>query len=158
MPNPPPSPQPGKKIRTWILVADGARARILINQGVDKGLEAVGGEKHAATHAPTRDLGSERPGRTFDSVGGGRHAKEPRVDWHEFEKHQFAKKMAAVLDRAAGKDFDRLILVAPPKTLGDLRGALSKQTSGLISGELNKDLTMFALHELPEHLGKLIAL
>ena len=145
-----------KKAVTWVLVADGARARILSAGGWGSGLspvsQAVDGDRRAS-----REQGTDRPGRVHDRSGPGRHAMEPRVDWHEFEKQQFAKRMAVHLNRAAQqKAFDRLVLVAPPKALGDLRAALDKRTSELILAELDKDLTGKSERDLAKHLEKVM--
>lgn len=145
--------------KTWILVADGARAHILLNRGPATGLEPVGGHDFAAPLPPTRELGSDRPGRTHRSADSTRAAMEPRVDWHAYEKHLFAKSMAKVLDEAAmAKAFDRLVLVAPPRVLGELRAALGAQTRALVKAELNKDLTHLAPHELLPHLADVLLL
>ncbi len=148
-----------KKTVTWILVADGARARILRNDGPGKGLQpAVDGEfSHSAP--PTRELGSDRPGRTRESVGSTRHAMEPRIDWHRFEKEKFGRELAALLDGAAERnEFDRLVLVAPPRTLGDLRAALGGKARRRLRAELDKDLTRIPEQELPKHLDGVLAL
>ena len=139
---------------TWILIADGARAHIVANEGPGKGLQTIPGQDYTGVNLPTREIGADKPGRTFDRAGDGRHSMEPRVDWHRFEKHKFAQSMAKVLDKAAGKGaFDRLILVAPPKTLGELRSSLGKVASGRVIAELAKDLTNLTIHELPENLA-----
>jgi protein required for attachment to host cells len=144
---------------TWILVADGARARVLMNRGIGKGLQpAIDGEM---THdlPPTRDIVSDRPGRVQQSASSRRSAMEPRVDWHRFEKEKFSREMAALLDAAAGRGaFDRLVLVAPPRTLGDLRAALGAKARTKIHAEIDKDLTHVALHDLPDYLADVVAL
>ncbi len=148
-----------RKYTTWILIADGARAHIIANDGPGKGLKPVPGREYTGINLPTREIGTDKPGRTFDRAGTGRHAKEPRVDWHQFEKHKFARSMAKVLDKAAGNGaFDRLVLVAPPQTLGELRGALDKKTRARITAESAKDLTNLSIHELPEHLSEVVRL
>ena len=145
-----------KKTLTWILIADGARARILCSEGWGSGLTPVTGEIEGGRR-PTNEIGTERPGRVHDRAGPGRHAMEPRVDWHEFEKQQFAKQMAKHLNQAAKrKAFDRLVLVAPPRALGDLRATLDKQTSTMVMAELDKDLTHVSDHDLPAHLEKIM--
>jgi protein required for attachment to host cells len=148
-----------KKTVTYILVADGARARLYANHGVGKGLQPVSGATHRADlHHHDREILSDKPGRAYNSVGEGRSAMEPQTEWHRFEKHKFAREMARVLDAAAAnKAFDRLILVAPPATLGDLRTELSDATRKMVSAELPKDLTRHAEQELPEHLGSVLA-
>jgi len=148
-----------KPIRTWIVLADGARARILLNEGPGKGVTPVLSRKDKAARKLTRDLGADRPGRVFDSGGQGRHAMEPRVDWQEFEKARFAKDLSDVLDRAAlKKSFDRLVLVAPPTALGNLRASLNDQTKRMVTGEIPKDLTKTPDHELASFLADSIVL
>ena len=63
------------------------------------------------------------------------------------------------LDKASGANaFDRLVLVAPPQTLGELRIALKKRTSARITAELAKNLTNVPIHDLPGHLDGVLAL
>jgi protein required for attachment to host cells len=146
-----------KPVRTWIVVADGAQARILLNQGPGKGLEPALEEQSDEARQASRNLGSDRPGRVHDRFGPGRHTIVPRVDWHQFEKQKFAREMASILDSAAErKSFDRLILIAPPKTLGALRSAMHKNTARLVAGEVPKDLTQVTVGELPDHLRDVI--
>jgi protein required for attachment to host cells len=148
-----------KPIRTWIVIADGARARIVCNEGPGKGLAPVPASQMSVALPRTRDLGSDRPGRVYDSQGYGRHGIEPRVDWHRFEKQHFAKKVATMLDASAATSaFDRLILVAPAKTLGDLRAALGKTAQNMVVGEIVKDLTACADRDLAGHLKDVISL
>ena len=148
-----------KKTVTYILVADGARARLYANHGVGKGLQPVSGATHKANlHRHDREILTDKPGRTYNSVGQNRSAIEPHTEWHRFEKHKFAREMAKVLDAAAdSKSFDRLILVAPPATLGDLRTEISDATRKMVTAEVPKDLTRHAEQELPQHLGAVLA-
>lgn len=149
-----------KKTVTYILVADGARARLYANHGVGKGLQPVSGATHKADlHHHDREILTDKPGRGHNSVGEARSAMEPPTVWHRFEKHKFAREMAKVLDAAAAnKAFDRLILVAPPATLGDLRTELGDATRKMVMAELPKDLTRHAEQELPDHLGGVLAI
>jgi protein required for attachment to host cells len=148
-----------KPIMTWIVVADGARARIVSNSGPGKGLQAVEGMDFR-THTPAgRDIDADRPGRTHDSVGPGRHAMEPPSDPRTQAKHDFARRLADILsDRGAAGAFDRLIIVAPPRALGDLRTLLAKSVQDKVTGELAKDLTKVPNDDLPSHLASVIAL
>lgn len=148
-----------KKRITWILVADGTRARIFRNEGPQKGLQPALDRDFASPAPPTRALGADRPGRVQESASSERHAMVPRVDWHRFEKEKFAKSMARIVDEAAERGaFDRLVLVAPPRTLGDLRSALGPRARALVTAELDKDLTHVTPSELPDHLYKVLAL
>jgi len=146
-----------KNKKTWILVADGARARILHNDGPGKGLSDSMNHGLAASHAPSRSFGTDKPGRGFASVGKSRHAKVPRIDFHTFEKQRFARDVAAMLDAAEAKGaFDRLVLVAPAKTLGELRRTIGAACLNKVMAELGKDLTHVPVHDLESHLDKVM--
>ena len=148
-----------KAIRTWIVVADGAGARLFLNSGPGKGLQELPEGRMQTALETTRSQGSDRPGRVHDRMGDGRHAMEPRIDRHEQQKQRFARDLARRLDAAAGeKAFDRLILVAPPKLLGALRSLLGAAARRLVTGELPKDLMRAPQREIREQLGAIAAL
>jgi protein required for attachment to host cells len=69
---------------------------------------------------------SDRPGRSFDIVGGGRHAMSPQVSRKEQEALRFAREVAAYLNNAiANNEATQLVLLAAPGFLGLLRSELS---------------------------------
>ena len=143
-----------KKRKIWIVVADGARARILERRGRRKPLALVEEMDSPDSRRPTRDQGTGKPGRGF-SPASGRHELSDPVDWHDAAKTNFLKQLArrlVQLDREGA--FDELILVAPPRALGELRAGLGGQLAGRIKGEINKDLTQLSVHELAAHLKK----
>jgi protein required for attachment to host cells len=147
-----------KPTTTWILIADGGRAQLFANHGPGKGVEAVVGGAFDADHRADHEIVSDKKGRTHESVGVTRHAIEPHTDPHRELKRTFSEHLAAMLDKQlAQKSFDRLILVAPPVTLGDLRKALSNHVKAVLYAELDKDLTKTPMHELPGHLGAVLA-
>lgn len=146
---------PTKLKTTWVLVADGAKARLLERVGANAPLIPASAKCFSESEArlPTREIGADRPGRVHESADTTRHAMEPRVDWHRYAKEQFARSVAGALENAAlKKKFDELILVAPPQALGDLRSALGQHSSALVVGEVAKDLTNLPDHEIPVHL------
>ncbi|NIA70333.1 host attachment protein [Pelagibius litoralis] len=148
-----------KSVRSWIVVADGAHARILENDGPGKGLTPLTAEETNRTPRPSREIDADRPGRTHDRMGPGRHAMEPPSDAHRNEKRRFAEDLAQQLNTAVLRHrYDRLILIAPAKTLGDLRRSLNKEATARIHGELPKDLTPIADGDLADHLAEVIAL
>src|SRR5579885_3335077 len=139
----------------WILVADGAHARVFERVGATAGLRlaANGAFEHKVER--THEMGSERPGRAVESVGGARHAVEPRVDWSEQEKQRFAARLAAHLEeRAQREGFDRLVLVAPPRFLGALRAELGAHARARLAGRLDKDLTELAPGDIEGRLAE----
>ena len=146
-----------KPVRTWILIADGARARILANNGPGKGVEPLEGLVFQVPHPENRDILSDRPGRSFDSASPSRHAMELPTDAKRQQERDFARMLADHL-KAHDDAFDRLILVAAPAALGDLRQALPTSITGKVTAELAKDLTNTPNDKLGDHLAELIAL
>lgn len=81
----------------------------------------------------------------------------PRVDWHKFEKSKFAHEVAAILNKQAQSHaFARLVLIAPPETLGNLRATLSKSTGAVVSHEIPKDLTHLSTDEVEDYLRDIL--
>jgi protein required for attachment to host cells len=147
-----------KPIRSWVLIADGARARILENDGPGRGLIAVEGLVFHGDHSATHDLVSDREGRSYSSHGPGRSAIDSRSDPHRDLKTKFAHQLADVLARGLEQNsYDRLVIVAPPVTLGDLRAAISDRVRTKVVGEVAHDLTKIANNEVAEHLKDLLA-
>lgn len=138
---------------TWILVADGARARIFTREGASTRLALL--PEGAFTHEVHRasELGTDRPGRVAESANVTRHAIAPKVDWRREGKQDFARRLSEILEgKARQKAFDRLLLIAPPQMHGDLRRCLGPQARERLAGELDKDLTEFTAREIEERL------
>ena len=146
-----------KKTVTWVLVADGKRATIFRNDGPNRGLAPVPGHRYATALPPDRDLRSDKPGRTFDSTGNQRHGVSPPTDYHRLEKERFAEGVAEKIEAAAlANEFDRLVIVADPKTLGVLRGALHQHAKAKVIGTVDKDLTEETAARIASHLGDIL--
>ena len=127
---------------TWIIVADSSRARIFSMADVRSPLSEITDMLHPASRVREHNIGSDRQGRTFDSKGSGRHAKEGDVSIKKQEAINFSKEIAAYLDIERNKNrFEKLVLIAPPEFLGLLRKELSNSTKQRISREIGKDLT-----------------
>ncbi len=78
------------------------------------------------------------------------HSFPPHEEFGSFEKHEFAKKMADIINHN-NDQFDELLLIAPPKVLGDLRMDLNKTSIEKIAGEIHKDHIHTPIAEI-EHL------
>ncbi len=145
------------KKTTYVLIADGARARLFVVEEGTADLKPALGQEFIGTNLPSREIASDRPGRSFDSAGSGRHAMEPPTDPHRHAERVFAQEVAAVLENALRRnEFHNLVVVAPPKALGDLRGEFSDALRNRVTAELNKDLTKVAIHDLPSHLAEIL--
>lgn len=147
-----------KASRTWILIADGHKAKVFETHGPNSDLLAVADMMVETELPPNRDIQDDRPGRSFESSGPTRHAMESRTDPHRELKRELARLVSDRLDTALkGRRFDRLCIVAPPATLGDLRQALSQDLKQRIVAELPKDLVNVPHQDLPSHLEEVWA-
>ena len=139
--------------KVWIVVADGARARFFRADSASHTIEPVREEVYDPARRKGLDLMADRPGRTQNRVHDeGRHAMEPDTDPKRVEKERFARHLADVLEQELNRgSFNELLLVAAPRTLGDLRAALAPRVRG-IARELQKDLTTLSDAELAAQL------
>jgi protein required for attachment to host cells len=139
----------------WFVVADGGRARILARRP-DGRFETVTEIVSAAVHRRSRELGSDAPGRAFESTGGSRHALAPRSDPHRRAKADFASIVADQVNEAAARgEFVSLALVAPPAILAEIKGHLDDAAAGRLVGVLAKDLAKLPENELRERLAEI---
>jgi protein required for attachment to host cells len=142
-----------KHARLWYVIADGGMARFVErdeNGAFRTVLSFVSSELHARSH----DLGLDRPARVRESANAARHAIEPRRDLHDAAKEDFVKLVAEKLDAEHERgQFDKLVLVAPPRVLTELKQHLSKPMAKLVVDGLQKDLTKVPDHDLAQHLA-----
>ena len=149
---------PNKFQTTWILIADGSRARILKNDGPGLGIDAIDDKIFESENRKVGDIMADKPGRTFDSAGGGRHAMEYHSEPVREDEKAFAASLVSVLQEAHGRgDYKQVILIAPPTMLGDLRAALPDALKGAIHAEINKDLTQIPNGDMAGHLEGILA-
>lgn len=137
-----------------LLVGDGRKALFLRNKGAPTHVELVVERVLEHPNPPTREQGTDRPGRYR---GGGDSPKSAfeEVDWHQLAEDRFAAEIGDALNRLAQDNkFYNLILVAPPKVLGALRHRLHKETLGKVVAEVPKDLTSQPVAEIARTLGR----
>lgn len=150
--------RPGHTGKTWILIADGGHARVLETIGIGNPFTQVHHMAFETELPPSRELGTDRPSRTHESMGPTRHAVGEKTDPHRELKRSFAQETVARLEAGlAAKAFSRLVIVAPPVTLGDLRHAMSKALSDHVAAEVNKDLVKVPNGEIRSHLTGVVA-
>jgi protein required for attachment to host cells len=136
-----------------ILVGDGQKALFLRNRGSALNVDLVVEQILERDNPATREQGTDRPGRATASLGAARSAME-EVDWHHIAKERFANEIAkALYHHAHANRFDRLIIIAPPKILGQLRKAFHAEVVARIAAEIPKELTSHPISEI----GKLVA-
>jgi protein required for attachment to host cells len=132
---------------TLVLVGDGRKALFLRNKGGSGHPDLFTEQVMEQSNPATRDQGTDRPGRYAGADGVSKSAFE-ETDWHQQAEDRFAMDIAEVLyTKSLGHDFEHLIVVAPPRTLGTMRSAFRKELLQKITAEIPKDLTA---HTVPD--------
>ena len=140
--------------KLWVVVADQSKARFFTVTDPHGALLSVGELEHPEAREHEQSLGSDRPGRSFDSKGQGRHAMGSTVEPLKQEAIRFAKQVADHVQAAHNNGrCDRLLLVAGPTFLGLLRESL-ETSSGLKISEVEKNLGQYDAPEIRKHLPK----
>ncbi len=136
----------------YVLVGDGRKALFLRNHGDEKFPNLKVERVFEHENPPTREQGTDRPGRAFASVGQRRSGTE-QTDWHDLEEQRFARTVADVFEELVRANKTKaLVVVAPARTLSELRSAFHADVKARIVAEIDKDLTKHPVHEIERHV------
>lgn len=126
---------------TWVVVANGEKYLILRNNMDEEftDLRVIG--KDEIDNPLAHEKSSDRAGRMHDDGPDARSALQ-ETDWHRLEKEHFAQGLASRLDgwAEAGR-YDGIVVIADPRSLGELRSAYGDKTKSRLLAEIGKDLT-----------------
>lgn len=126
---------------TLVLVADGRKMLFLRNHGNATQIDLRTEAHDEREDAKDSDLKSDAPGLTGQSGGYGRPAMD-EPDYHQLDEDAYAADAAEQLKkRALANDFETLAVIAPPRTLGELRKHYHKEVERRIVLELPKEMT-----------------
>ena len=124
-----------------VLVADGRKMLFLRNKGKGQQIELVTEAHHERDDRKNSEIKSDAAGAGAQSGGHGRPAME-ETDFHQQDEDRYAADAADQLRiRALAGDYDALVIVAPPRTLGELRKHLHKEVEKRVVMELAKEMT-----------------
>lgn len=141
--------------KKWALVINGARCRIL--RGIsDRGHDAPAELVLRSESRNLREIMSDKPGRSFSSMGGGRRsAMEYASDPVAEDQREFIRQVISLLEshRRAG-DYDKLAIFAEHDMLGLLRQMLPQSLAGLVIREVPKNLLHHSAQELAEIVSR----
>jgi protein required for attachment to host cells len=148
---------------TRIVVADQGEARFYDAIGFSHPLKFSGALDNPAAHLHERDLNADRPGRVFNGASPPgrrrgaslRHSTGGERTSRRHATHLFVKRVATALDRArrAGH-FGRLVLIAAPAVLGELRAALNPAVSACVVSAVAKDVVHLRSGALRRYLPR----
>lgn len=143
---------------TWILVAHRGGARLFESKQPGEDLSLLHDIPHPEGRLKSKDLGTDKPGRSVDSHGT-RHAFVQEQEPAAHVTEQFSKQLSGLLDDGRTQHrYSNLVLVAEPHFLGILRAALSRETAALVTAVVNKDLGHVEPRDIPKHLSDAIRL
>lgn len=124
-----------------VLVADGRKMLFLRNEGQGDHVQLVTEAHDEREDQADHELKSDAPGLGSQRGGYGRPAMN-ETDYHQLDEDRYAADAADQLRvRALAGDFEDLVIIAPPKTLGELRKHLHKEVERRVVMELAKEMT-----------------
>ena len=137
-----------------VFVGDGQKALFLRNKGDSVSPDLSVENVFTDQNLPTHQQGTDRPGRAFKRAGTNLRSSVETTDWHELEKHRFARQVATAMEGLVSqKGVKKIIIVAPPRTLADLRQASHASVKRMIIAEVGKDLTNLPVGQIQKHLA-----
>ena len=139
----------------WVLTANGAGYRVFAHDNKLAPLRELSHTEWPSGRRPSRDIDADRPGRSFDSAGQGRHAMEPPTDAHAEVEFRLAREIARALAVAEQQqEFEQLTIIAAPRLLGHLRDTLPSEVTRRVVLEIDKDLMAYSADELTQWFRK----
>ncbi len=121
---------------TTVAVADGEKLNLFRNTGPETEMKLTALEAGAVK--------SDNHGS-----GGRHHTGSANPDHGQSEEDSHSAGVASLLNaQVLDGSIEHLLVIASPKALGELRKHFSKQLSGVLVGEIAKDLTGHSLNDV----------
>ncbi len=125
--------------KALIVVADGTGARFFRNTGQDFKVSLSAD-------------GDFKPKNLLDDGPAGH--RPPESSDQETDEAIFAKQLSKELYRRAHRgDFESLVLIADPQTLGQIRPSLHKEVQAKVVREVGKTLTKASIADIEKSLN-----
>jgi len=136
--------------KTWVVVAESSRAKIYQVEKNDarESLKELNGFTHSISRSHKQQLDSDRQKES-------RHSQlTSQLDSHKtHERIEFARTLGEHLNNARNKgQFNKLIIMSPPKFLGDLRKNLGHETNKYVVSEIDKNLVRHNVQDIQAHM------
>jgi len=136
--------------KTWVVVAESSRAKIyeVEKSASIKTLKELTGFTHSIVRNHNQQLSGnlQKESRHSQLVGS--------LETHkDHERSTFARTIGQHLESARNKGkFNKLILMSPPKFLGDLRKCLGTETIKYVVSEIDKNLVRHTIQDIQAHM------
>jgi protein required for attachment to host cells len=124
-----------------VAVADGEKLNLFRNSG---------DEAHPKlTALPAAEVGTDNR-----SSGERHHSSPANPDASQMDEDSFAAGIAELLNRRVlGGQITELLVIAAPRTLGEMRKHYHKRLSQALVGEIGKDLTGHSVQDVEKAIG-----
>jgi protein required for attachment to host cells len=136
----------------WVIVCDGQKALILENAGDEKFPNLQTRNVIEQDNPPTHVQGTDAPGRSHGGPGSNGGGIE-QTDWHRQEEERFLRRLVDNLESAVKAGTAKaIVIVAPPRAMGVIRDASSKNLKAALRAEVDKDYVRMPVYEIEKHL------
>jgi protein required for attachment to host cells len=126
---------------TFVAVADGEKFNLFQNTGDES--------NPALSAMPEPDVESVNKGS-----GSSHQSSSANPDESQAAEDGFAGGIADLLNkRVLDGEIADLVIIAAPRTLGELRKSYHKKLSDVLRGEISKDLTGHTLHDIEKAIA-----
>lgn len=136
-----------------VMVVDGGQMALFRNSAKSDAFTLELIEKREHANPRSSQLGEDKPGRSFQSMGADRSAYEI-IDQHQVDEDSFIADAAECLANHMSDSDVGAVLIAPPRALGTMRKCLPDAVRGRLIAEIDKDYTGQSVQELENLLGK----
>ena len=137
-----------------VLVGDGIRAVFLRNSGTIMNPSLAVESVFEQSNPPNREQGTDKPPHAASAAPRGPRNSIAPTDWHQMAEDRFARAIANRLyDLAHQRRFQCLLIVAPPRLLGQLRKSMHKEVVDRIEAEVPKELAAISLRAIQQELA-----
>lgn len=134
--------------RDVVAVCDGAKFILLRNDGSRSRPSLSVELERVQAHAPDRALGTDRPGRV-QSIGTGPRSAVAGTDLHDAAETDFLRTVAIdLLKGVESGSYRQIVLVAPPRAIGQLRKELPRVVDEHVKAEVVADLVNLPVAEI----------
>ena len=140
-----------------LVACDGRKLLVLSNEGTRELPSFTVRSEFHRPDGPSRDLGTDRPGR-MDAYRGGPRSALDQPDPHDAGEAEFMRGVAELLDEAVTSGrLQSLVVAAPPRALGQLRHHDTPARREAVRAEIASDFVRMPVPEIESHFKRLAA-
>lgn len=136
---------------TWVIAADPTLGRVIEIED-DAPAEVCSFARQEDAGADIDEL--SKPSKSLETVDGERQAVSVELEPDEPQRIAFTRQIGDYVEHARRDHrFEKLVLVADPKVLANLRKELSNETRKLVSSEVSKNVARQNIEEIRSYLA-----